>query len=179
VGDSIRRCHFFIPNHTTIVQTSTRRVLPYDGSAFVCCRLEEHPQRESRLVPECRRPGSRTPGRGIRFLPVSEQSRAIAWLRHHPDSRILDIRDDGETHREERLYARYDTARVGATLYNPLNKTFYTYDYSTSVASKTAYIRDNKLGGAYVWALNDDDPNRSTTKTIEAGLKYSKLEKSP
>jgi chitinase len=72
--------------------------------------------------------------------------------------------------------AWYDSARVGATLYNPLNKTFYTYDSPASVAAKTAYILENKLGGAYVWALNDDDPNGSLTKTIVAGLKKSKLE---
>ena|SRR5579859_1119187 len=67
--------------------------------------------------------------------------------------------------------AWYDSARVGATLYNPVNKTFYTYDSPASVAAKTAYIRKNKLGGAYVWALNDDDPNGSLTKAIAAGLK--------
>jgi chitinase len=67
--------------------------------------------------------------------------------------------------------AWYDSARVGATLYNPLNRTFYTYDSPASVAAKTAYIRANKLRGAYVWALNDDDPNGSLTKAIAAGLK--------
>jgi chitinase len=67
--------------------------------------------------------------------------------------------------------AWYDSARVGATLYNPSNRTFYTYDSPASAAAKTAYIRENKLGGAYVWALNDDDPNGSLTKAIAAGLK--------
>jgi chitinase len=56
-------------------------------------------------------------------------------------------------------------------LYNPANKTFYTYDTPASVATKTAYITKNKLGGAYVWALNDDDPDGSLTKSIAAGLK--------
>jgi len=65
----------------------------------------------------------------------------------------------------------YDSDRVGATLYNQASKTFYTYDSPASVAAKTAYIRKNKLGGAYVWALNDDDPSGSLTKTIAAGLK--------
>jgi chitinase len=67
--------------------------------------------------------------------------------------------------------AWYDSARVGATLYNPLNRTFYTYDSPASVATKTAYIRANKLRGAYVWALNDDDSSGSLTKAIAAGLK--------
>jgi chitinase len=39
------------------------------------------------------------------------------------------------------------------------------------VAAKTAYIKKNKLGGAYVWALSDDDANGSLTKAIAAGLK--------
>lgn len=67
--------------------------------------------------------------------------------------------------------AWYDSARVGATLYNPATGTFYSYDDPTSVAAKTAYIKKNKLGGAYVWALNDDDANGTLTKTIGAGLK--------
>jgi chitinase len=65
----------------------------------------------------------------------------------------------------------YDSTRVGATLYNPTTETFYTYDDPTSVAAKTAYIKKNRLGGAYVWALNDDDTNGSLTKTIAADLK--------
>jgi len=67
--------------------------------------------------------------------------------------------------------AWYDSARVGATLYNPAIGTFYSYDDPTSVAAKVAYIKKNKLGGAYVWALNDDDANGSLTKAIAAGLK--------
>jgi len=67
--------------------------------------------------------------------------------------------------------AWYDSVRVGATLYNPATKTFYSYDNPTSVATKMAYIKKNKLGGAYVWALNDDDSSGSLTKAIAAGLK--------
>jgi len=65
----------------------------------------------------------------------------------------------------------YDSARVGATLYNPATAIFYSYDNPASVAAKTAYIKKDKLGGAYVWALNDDDAAASLTKTIAAGLK--------
>jgi chitinase len=65
----------------------------------------------------------------------------------------------------------YDSERVGATLYNPSTGTFYTYDNPAAVATKTAYIKKHKLGGAYVWALNDDDASASLTKTIAAGLK--------
>jgi chitinase len=39
------------------------------------------------------------------------------------------------------------------------------------VAAKTAYLKKKKLGGACVWALNDDDASASLTKTIAAGLK--------
>jgi chitinase len=67
--------------------------------------------------------------------------------------------------------AWFDSARVGATLYNPTTGTFYSYDDPSSAAAKTAYIKKNKLGGAYVWALNDDDASGSLTKTIAAGLK--------
>lgn len=65
----------------------------------------------------------------------------------------------------------YDSARVGATLYNPSTGIFFTYDDIAAVAAKTAYIKKKKLGGAYVWALNDDDSKASLTKAIAAGLK--------
>jgi chitinase len=67
--------------------------------------------------------------------------------------------------------AWYDSERVGATLYNAATGTFYTYDNPAVVAAKTAYIKKNKLGGAYVWALNDDDASASLTKAIAATLK--------
>ncbi len=67
--------------------------------------------------------------------------------------------------------AWYDSARVGATIYNPIGGTLYTYDNPAAVAAKTAYIKKHKLGGAYVWALNDDDAGASLTKAIAAGLK--------
>jgi chitinase len=72
---------------------------------------------------------------------------------------------------QEGYIAWYDSDRVGATLYNPATGTFYTYDNPAAVAAKTAYIKKHKLGGAYVWALNDDDTNASLTKAIAAGLK--------
>ena len=67
--------------------------------------------------------------------------------------------------------AWYDAERVGATLYNPASEAFYSYDDPASVAAKIAYIKRNKLGGAYVWALNEDDADGSLTKAIAAGLK--------
>jgi chitinase len=67
--------------------------------------------------------------------------------------------------------AWYDSTRVGATLYNSATGTFYTYDTPAAAAAKIAYIKKHKLGGAYVWALNDDDAKASLTKAIAAGLK--------
>lgn len=64
-----------------------------------------------------------------------------------------------------------DEARIGATLYNQSSSTFYTFDTPATVEAKTAYIKRNKLRGAYVWALNDDDSSGSLTKAIAAGLK--------
>jgi chitinase len=65
----------------------------------------------------------------------------------------------------------YDSDRVGATLYNSSTGTFYTYDNPAAAAVKVAYIKKHKLGGAYVWALNDDDASASLTKAIARGLK--------
>lgn len=65
----------------------------------------------------------------------------------------------------------YDSARVGATLYNPSTGIFYTYDDAAAAAAKTAYIKKKRLGGAYVWALNTDDARGSLTNAIAAGLK--------
>jgi len=67
--------------------------------------------------------------------------------------------------------AWYDPTRVGATVYNQGTKTFYSYDNPTSLAAKTAYIRAHKLGGGYVWAVNDDDADATLIKVIAAGLK--------
>jgi chitinase len=75
--------------------------------------------------------------------------------------------------------ASYDALRVGATLYNPISKTFYSYDNPMSAAAKTAYIRRNKLGGAYVWALGYDDASGSLTKAIAAGLKQGRRISTP
>jgi chitinase len=74
------------------------------------------------------------------------------------------------THRDGYI-VWYDSDRVGATLYHPATGTFYTYDNPAAAATKTAYIKKHKLGGAYVWALNDDDTKASLTKAIAAGLK--------
>jgi chitinase len=71
-------------------------------------------------------------------------------------------------------YSRYfDPRRVAVSLYSPTAGTFYTYDDPTTAFLKMMYV-DLKvpggLGGAYVWALKDDDANGTMVKTMAAGL---------
>jgi chitinase len=47
-------------------------------------------------------------------------------------------------------------------IYDPKTQTFWTYDDPVTVWLKTAYVRTRVpggLGGAFVWALKDDDAN--------------------
>jgi chitinase len=58
-------------------------------------------------------------------------------------------------------------------IYDPSTQTFWTYDDPTTVWLKTAYVRTRVrggLGGAFVWALKDDDANGTIVKTMAAGL---------
>lgn len=73
-----------------------------------------------------------------------------------------------QRHHDARFW--YDSRREGATLYLSASRTFYTFDNLRSIAAKTAYIREHKLRGAYVWALNDDDATATITKAIAEGL---------
>ncbi len=71
-------------------------------------------------------------------------------------------------------YSNYfDARRVAVTLYDPTSGTFYTYDDPTTAFLKMLYI-DLKvpggLGGAYVWAVKDDDANGTMVKIMAAGL---------
>jgi chitinase len=67
----------------------------------------------------------------------------------------------------------YDGKRVAVSLYNPASGTFYTYDDPATALLKMIYI-DVKvpggLGGAYVWALKDDDANGTMVKTMAKAL---------
>ena len=67
----------------------------------------------------------------------------------------------------------FDRQRVAVSLYNPDSDTFYTYDDPDTAFLKMLYV-DVKvpggLGGAYVWALKDDDANGTMVKTMAAGL---------
>jgi chitinase len=67
----------------------------------------------------------------------------------------------------------FDARRVAVSLFDPASGTFYTYDDPFSATLKTLYINfkvPGGLGGAYVWALKDDDANGTMVKTIAAGL---------
>jgi chitinase len=66
-----------------------------------------------------------------------------------------------------------DWNRVAVSLYDPASQTFYTYDDPDTAFLKMLYV-DVKvpggLGGAYVWALKDDDANGTMVKTMANGL---------
>ena len=71
-------------------------------------------------------------------------------------------------------YSNYfDPRRIAVSLYDPTSGTFYTYDDPFTASLKMVYINvkvPGGLGGAYVWALKDDDANGTMVKTMAAGL---------
>jgi chitinase len=64
----------------------------------------------------------------------------------------------------------FDPSRIAVSLYDSNSETFYTYDDPETAFLKMLYIDVRGLGGAYVWALKDDDGNGTMVKTIAAGL---------
>ena len=67
----------------------------------------------------------------------------------------------------------FDWRRVAISIYNPSTQTFWSYDDPTTASLKMAYIHvrgPGGLGGAFAWALKDDDPNGTMMKTMAAGL---------
>ena len=68
-------------------------------------------------------------------------------------------------------YQRYfDGRRIAAWLYNPSTQIFWTYDNALTVRLKTIYVNHGGLGGAFVWAVKDDDGNATLIKTMADGL---------
>ena len=68
-------------------------------------------------------------------------------------------------------YRRYfDRRRLAVWLYNATTQTFWSYDDPTTVRLKTIYINRGGLGGAFVWAVKDDDLNGTLIKTMADGL---------
>ena len=71
-------------------------------------------------------------------------------------------------------YSLYlDPKRIAASLYNPTTETFFTFDNPFTATLKMVYVdlkAPGGLGGAFVWALKDDDANGTMVKTMAAGL---------
>ncbi len=66
----------------------------------------------------------------------------------------------------------FDRRRIAIWLYNSSTHTFWTYDDPFTVQLKTIYINRGGLGGAFVWAVKDDDPNGTLIKTMANGLSH-------
>lgn len=67
----------------------------------------------------------------------------------------------------------FDATRMAVSLYNPNAQTFYTYDNPDTAFLKSVYINHRVpggLGGAFVWAVKDDDANSTMVKTLAGGL---------
>ena len=67
----------------------------------------------------------------------------------------------------------FDPQRIAAWLYNPTTQTFYTYDNPDTAYLKALYIDfrvPGGLGGAFVWAVKDDDASGTMVKTLAKGL---------
>ena len=67
----------------------------------------------------------------------------------------------------------FDRKRIAVTLFDASSGTFYTYDDPQTAFLKMIYIDRRGLGGAYVWAVKDDDVNGTMVKTMAEGLGLS------
>jgi chitinase len=68
----------------------------------------------------------------------------------------------------------FDRQRIAKWLYQPTSQTFWNYEDPFTVPIKMLYVKacvHGGLGGAFVWALKDDDANGTVVKTIAVGLK--------
>ena len=67
----------------------------------------------------------------------------------------------------------FDPFRIAVWLYGPKSETFYTYDNPETAFLKTLFIQTRVpggLGGAFVWAVKDDDVKGTMVKTLAQGL---------
>lgn len=67
----------------------------------------------------------------------------------------------------------FDPSRIAAWIYNPSTQTFYSFDDPETAFLKSAYIWlrvPGGLGGAFVWAVKDDDAKGTMVKTLAQGL---------
>ena len=71
----------------------------------------------------------------------------------------------------------FDRRRIAVSLFDHGSETFYTYDDPSTAFLKMLYIEakvPGGLGGAYVWALKDDDANGTMVKTMANVLEHSR-----
>jgi chitinase len=69
--------------------------------------------------------------------------------------------------------SHFDPRRIAVWLYNPATQTFYTYDNPDTAYLKSLYIDlrvPGGLGGAFVWAVKDDDSSGTMVKALAIGL---------
>ena len=68
----------------------------------------------------------------------------------------------------------HDILSLADWLYNPASATFWTYDDPASVTVKMGYarLRAGGLGGAFEWAIKDDDVNATLLKTMAKDLAF-------
>jgi len=67
----------------------------------------------------------------------------------------------------------FDWSRIAVSIYDPANQTFWTFDDPDIASLKMAYLNlraPGGLGGAFVWALKDDDANGTMVKTMAPWL---------
>jgi len=67
----------------------------------------------------------------------------------------------------------FDAKRIARWIYSPATQTFWTFDDPFTVTAKMVYVQarvPGGLGGAYVWAVKDDDANGTVMKTMAVGL---------
>jgi len=67
----------------------------------------------------------------------------------------------------------FDAKRIARWIYGPTTQTFWTFDDPFTVTAKMVYVQarvPGGLGGAYVWAVKDDDANGTVMKTMAVGL---------
>jgi GH18 family chitinase len=143
----------------------------HHGVAVIWSRLDRRPQRESWLVPELNCSFSSSVGEWNRSMYGPE--RQYARLRHPANSRTPDLFDALCAHIEwlQRITSIREESQYPCT--SPASGTFYTYDDPATAFLKMIYINlkvPGGLGGAYVWAVKDDDVNGTIVKTMAAGL---------
>lgn len=65
----------------------------------------------------------------------------------------------------------YDEKAQASYAYNPVTKTFATFDDKASIEKKTKYALDNGLGGIMFWELSNDKAKNGYVDVIDAAVK--------